>query len=229
MPDYDLTLPDDFDGKVRLFPLPNVVMFPGIIQGLHIHEPRYREMMADAVADDGLITLAVELQGAAGSASRSRLFPLVCIGRIVSHTRLEDGCYNLLLLGLRRARLIAEFTTTRAWRTARVDLVRDSCLASAEEVNALRDRLMETFRSMAAVAGIDLEPFNSVDPRQVPLGLLADTIAYTSSLPLADMLTVLETIDVAARAERVVGLIEAKLARGSTAGERGFPPEFSPN
>lgn len=229
MPDYDLTLPDDFDGKVRLFPLPNVVLFPGIIQGLHIFEPRYREMMADAVAHDGLITMAVELRDPAVQPVAPRLFPLVCIGRIVSHTLLDDGRYNLLLLGLRRARLIAEFTTSRAWRTARVDLVRESCSAPPDEISSLRDRLMDAFRTMASGAGIDLEPFNNVDPRQIPLGMLADTIAYTSSLPLKDMLTVLETIDVAVRADRVIQLVRAKLAGSQMDHDRGFPPEFSPN
>ena len=33
-----------------LFPLPNVVLFPNVFLPLHIFEPRYREMVADAVA-----------------------------------------------------------------------------------------------------------------------------------------------------------------------------------
>ena len=43
----DLSLPDDFDGTVRLFPLKNVVLFPGVVQAFNIFEPRYREMMQD--------------------------------------------------------------------------------------------------------------------------------------------------------------------------------------
>ena len=41
-----------FDGVARLFPLPNVVLFPYIVQGLHIFEPRYREMTMHALAGD---------------------------------------------------------------------------------------------------------------------------------------------------------------------------------
>jgi len=32
----DPTILENFDGKVRLFPLPNVVLFPRVIQPLHI-------------------------------------------------------------------------------------------------------------------------------------------------------------------------------------------------
>ena len=55
----DLTLPHNFENKVRLFPLPNLVLFPGVMQGLHVFEPRYRQLMDDALAADHLITMAV--------------------------------------------------------------------------------------------------------------------------------------------------------------------------
>ena len=54
-----LGLPTDFDGIVRLFPLPNLVMFPHVIQALHIFEPRYCEMLSEALESDHLITMAV--------------------------------------------------------------------------------------------------------------------------------------------------------------------------
>ena len=47
----------DFSGTARLFPLPNLVLFPHVVQGLHVFEPRYRQMTADALAADGLIAL----------------------------------------------------------------------------------------------------------------------------------------------------------------------------
>ena len=43
---------ENFSGKVRLFPLPNLVLFPHVMQPLHIFEPRYRDMLEDALADD---------------------------------------------------------------------------------------------------------------------------------------------------------------------------------
>ena len=50
-------LPDDFDGRVRLFPLPELVVFPHAMQPLHIFEPRYCEMLADSLNTDQLIAI----------------------------------------------------------------------------------------------------------------------------------------------------------------------------
>ena len=50
---------EDFSGKVRLFPLPNLVLFPHVMQPLHIFEPRYRDLLEDALAGDRLIAMAV--------------------------------------------------------------------------------------------------------------------------------------------------------------------------
>ena len=52
-------LPHDFSGTVRLFPLPNLVMFPHVVQPLHIFEPRYREMLEDALEHDRLLAMAL--------------------------------------------------------------------------------------------------------------------------------------------------------------------------
>ena len=41
---------DAFSGVARLFPLPNLVMYPHVMQPLHIFEGRYREML-EALAD----------------------------------------------------------------------------------------------------------------------------------------------------------------------------------
>jgi Lon protease-like protein len=48
----DLSSLSDFSGKVRLFPLPNLVLFPHVLQPLHVFEPRYRQLMEDALDDD---------------------------------------------------------------------------------------------------------------------------------------------------------------------------------
>ena len=51
--------PDNFSGFARLFPLPNLIMFPHVMQAMHIFEPRYRSLFEEAVADDKLIALSV--------------------------------------------------------------------------------------------------------------------------------------------------------------------------
>jgi len=55
--------PDQFSGQARIFALPNLVMFPHVMQALHIYETRYRAMLEEALEGDRLIALAVLAPG----------------------------------------------------------------------------------------------------------------------------------------------------------------------
>jgi Lon protease-like protein len=74
---------DQFSGTARLFPLPNLVLFPQVVQGLHIFEPRYRQLMADALDGDGLITLVLLKPGWEEEYDeRPEVEPVGCLGKI---------------------------------------------------------------------------------------------------------------------------------------------------
>src|SRR5271166_4788446 len=106
MSDDDSAL-TDFSGTVRLFPLPNLVLFPHVMQPLHIFEPRYRQLTADALAADRLITLALLRPGwEADYDGKPAIHPVACIGRVVAEQRLDDGRFNILLRGLSRLRVL---------------------------------------------------------------------------------------------------------------------------
>src|SRR4051812_12320348 len=97
----DSFFPDDFSGIVRLFPLPNLVLFPHVAQPLHIFEPRYCALMADALDDDRLIAMALLRPGWEDDYHKQPpIHDMVCLGRIQQEMRLEDGRYNFLLQGL---------------------------------------------------------------------------------------------------------------------------------
>src|ERR1700693_6078222 len=103
----DLAALKNFGGSARLFPLPNVVFFPQVMQPLHIFEPRYRQMTADALAGDRLIALVLPKPGwepdYAGSPS---VHSVACLGKIVADQLVEDGRYNILLRGLGRIQIL---------------------------------------------------------------------------------------------------------------------------
>src|SRR6185436_15395049 len=96
-----------FSGVVRLFPLPNLVLYPHVMQPLHIFESRYREMLEDALAGDKLITMAVLEPGwETDYDSRPPISTHACLGKVVAHHRLPDGRYNVLLMGLHRVEIV---------------------------------------------------------------------------------------------------------------------------
>src|SRR5215831_16552702 len=97
---------DAFDGVTRLFPLPNLVFFPHVVQGLHIFEPRYRQLMADALSTNQLITIVLLKPGWEPDYDGSpAIEPVACLGRITWHEQLPDGRYNLRLRGMARVQI----------------------------------------------------------------------------------------------------------------------------
>src|SRR3954453_8232575 len=103
--------------SVALFPLPGVVLFPRAVLPLHVFEERYKIMMADALRGDRQIAMALLHPGwERDYYSKPAIDPVVCVGRILSHERLPDGKYNLLLQGEARARVVRENNSTTPYR-----------------------------------------------------------------------------------------------------------------
>jgi len=105
---------------IPLFPLPNVVLFPGMALPLHVFEPRYRDMLRDALAGDGVIGMVL-LRGdwQARYYARPEIFRAGAAGRVVRHESLPDGTSDILLAGLREFEVEEEYRD-RSYRYARV-------------------------------------------------------------------------------------------------------------
>src|SRR5262245_32009347 len=118
-----------------LFPLPNVVLFPNVFLPLHIFEPRYREMTADALATDRLIGMALLRPGwERDYEGRPPIYPIGCNGVITHSDRLPDGRYNIVLRGLERFRILEE-DAGRSYRRAIVEPLREPSLAPEDRAH----------------------------------------------------------------------------------------------
>lgn len=217
--------PSDFGGAVRLFPLPNLVLFPGVSQLLHLFEPRYRQMMDEALACDRLIAMAVLAPGWEGDyEGRPRLYPTACLGRVMTHRREADGRYYLLLKGEARVRIESELPPDKLFREARATLLDDIYPeASAAARPALQQRLLDALRRTLPEAPELREPLELLFRKPMTLGLLADVAAYALDLDIEQKVSLLEELDVDRRAAKLLECL------GSACGARGFPPDFSQN
>jgi Lon protease-like protein len=94
---------------VPLFPLPNVVLFPKTPVPLYIFEEKYRTMIRDAVAGDKELVIALLKAGSESSYSNlSAVHSVACLGRIETYEELEDGKYNIVVVGIHRVNIIRE-------------------------------------------------------------------------------------------------------------------------
>ncbi|HWN82074.1 MAG TPA: LON peptidase substrate-binding domain-containing protein [Candidatus Udaeobacter sp.] len=136
-----------------IFPLSDLVVFPGMRVPLHIFEPRYRRLTEDALAGDRRLAIAVLEAGfEADYFASPPIRPLVAACLIESSRRLPDGRFLIVLLGEARGRVVSELPRESCpYRRARIALrpaVRPSPgLASA--VESLRERAAR-FRASAA-------------------------------------------------------------------------------
>jgi len=228
--DDDQTL-DNFTGVVRLFPLPNVVLFPQVIQPLHIFEPRYRQMTADALAGDQLIAPALLQAGwEADYEGRPAIHPVVCIGRIVGDQRLSDGRYNILLRGVSRARLVAEAVTETLYRSAQVELLAEGPAPDADVCQRLHQQLGQVVRGWFPPKGPALQQLLKLLKSELPLGALCDILSFAVPLAIDAKQELLEEVNVEQRALLLLHHLSSREPPKPAATDgRDFPPGFSPN
>jgi Lon protease-like protein len=106
--------------RVPLFPLPGAILFPRSQIPLHIFEPRYREMVRDVIDGAGQIAMIQPLR--LDDDNLAPLYNVGCVGEVVGVEELDDGRYNIVLLGSNRFRLVKEADVDAPYRCAEVDI-----------------------------------------------------------------------------------------------------------
>lgn len=224
---------EEFSGTVRLFPLPNLVLFPHVMQPLHIFEPRYRDLLEEALASDHLVTMATLGPGwETDYEGRPPLFPMACLGRVVVHHQVADGAYNVLVVGLKRVRLLRELPSYKSFREARVEICEDSYPPEqAASTPALQRKLRNAFLEILPQLPQAQEQLDQLLGRDVSLGALTDIISYMLDIELTKKETLLVETNVHRRTELLLEYLSAVAADDSpgTAGVLEFPPAFSTN
>ena len=203
-------------GALKIFPLPEVVVFPGTPAPFHVFEPRYRAMTEAALAGDRLMAVATLSDPARSGEPRAPLFPVAGACFIEAHERLPDGRFNILLRGVARVRLVEELLSTGLpYREFRVEVLEDvyppgGPPALAARVSTAEHCVLELARRSEADSGTrDLA--EAVARMRVP-GRLADAVAAALVEDTAVRLALLEEVDVGRRLDRVVDEVAALLA-----------------
>ena len=226
-------LPEDLDettrpNQLRLFPIGGLVMFPGLVQGLHVFEPRYRALTAACLEESGMFALPIPI--AAGSNDRPELFPVACAVRIVRHHRLPDGRYDLTVVGLQRVRLVKELDEVDGYRIAEVEWLEESHPQDAVHIAWVRRELLDMFRRLLAHSSSQAAEVTRQLERAATLAVLVDLISFVIPFPLAWKLELLEELDVLHRARKLL-VFHSRLAKeaGETTEVEPAVPGFSVN
>jgi Lon protease-like protein len=106
--------------RLPIFPLPGAILFPRSQLPLHIFEPRYREMVRDAIDGSGRIGMIQPQR--LDDDNKAPLYAVGCVGEIVGIEELDDGRFNIVLLGSNRFKFIQDVELDAAYRCAEVDI-----------------------------------------------------------------------------------------------------------
>jgi uncharacterized protein len=190
-----------------IFPLPNVVLFPQVFLPLHIFEPRYREMVADALEGDRLIGMVLLRPGWEGTyEGRPPVYPIGCAGVITNHARLSDGRYNIVLRGVEKFRITSE-DHSRSYRVARIERMHEPLdEREREEIHAARGRLESLLVPPASGRGADTRLPPSMNDED-----LVNTLAQYMEFDPVEKQALLEREGPLARCRSLIELLEMKL------------------
>ncbi len=188
--------------EIPLFPLPETTLFPRVSRPLLIYEPRYREMIADALKGNKIIGMVRLRPGFEKDyEGRPPIYAVGCAGRIEKYEQLPDGRYVILLQGLTAFRVLSE-NPRKPYRLGRVEAVPDR-LAEQERLplSEVRNRLSSVL--------VKVLPFG-VDPPDASLEDDEFINVVAQNLPMSedDRQDLLERSSVLARARALIDRLD---------------------
>ena len=147
----------DLPQVIPVFPLPGAILLPRGQLPLNIFEPRYLNMIDDAMAGDRIIGM---IQPRPGARAQPGLSPVGCAGRITSFAETSDGRYLITLAGCARFRLGSELPTQTPYRQIRADFApfeADLAPPPVDDVGLDRDTLLDALRAYLETRGLDID------------------------------------------------------------------------
>jgi Lon protease-like protein len=193
--------------RLPIFPLPGAILFPRSQLPLHIFEPRYRDMVRDAI--DGSNRIGMIQPHRLDDDNRAPLYNVGCVGEIVGIEELDDGRFNIVLLGSNRFRFMQEVEAEAAYRCAEVDIAafdddEPSALSLAQRAEVEREA-----RRLGDAMGlaVDWDAVSRLDDE-----MLVNAIAQVAPFDVGAKQALLEQARLDERADLLVQLMQFQRA-----------------
>ncbi|HEX7184009.1 MAG TPA: LON peptidase substrate-binding domain-containing protein [Thermoanaerobaculia bacterium] len=154
----------DLPSVIPVFPLTGSLLLPGILLPLNIFEPRYRNMVADALEAGmhiGMIQPLIPQQdnwpALEPPAENPEIYTVGCVGHIDQCKPQPDGRYEIVLRGISRFRIHEELALQRGYRRAAVDYGEFSRDLNEPAVSIDPSRILKALRGFGEAQGLELD------------------------------------------------------------------------
>jgi len=205
MSSFGYRKPADLPQTIALFPLSNALLFPRTVLSLNVFEPRYLNMVDDALAGDRLIGM---IQPAAGEENNPT--PALCgtgtVGRVTMFSETEDGRYLITLTGVSRFTFEREIKAGAPYRQALVsydDFANDFIVSSGAAID--RPALVRSLKGYAALHGFQVD-WNAVE--QAPTEIIVNMAAQLCPFDAMAKQALLEAQTLEDRCRTLIALLE---------------------
>ena len=160
-----------------IFPLPNVVLFPGALLPLRVFEPRYRELVREVLAGRKLMGIVRLKPGFEEDyEGRPPVFDVCGVGSVIDSVEHGDGRYDITLRGLARARIIEELPPKRAFREVQVEELTDG-FSDAAVTSAWQRKLISLWATLAPHLPESVRDLRALTRGAEGAGAYADRVA----------------------------------------------------
>ena len=203
----------DLPDTIPFFPLPGALLLPRARLPLHIFEPRYLQMLDDALKTKHRLIGMIQPREVPGAAEK-RLHAIGCAGRLTGFSETEDGRYMVTLSGISRFRVLQEVQGFTPYRRCQVDWApfardlggaeSDAGFKRAEFMAGLKRffEAMDLSTDWGSLKGADEE-------------LLINSLSMLCPFAPEDKQALLEAPSLTTRRETLVTLIEFALRGGN--------------
>lgn len=200
-------------GAVPLFPLPNVVLFPGQALPLHIFEERYKLMTRHVLeSEERLLGMALYQEGWEKAMEFPPVYDVACVGRVGEVERLPDGRFNLILHGLVRAEVQA-YEQRSPFRIADIKPLYSTAPADADFEEPLTRLAVAIERVLPLVSrGLTWQQIQPVLAQLPDAGAVSDFVGAYLPVDVHVRQELLETLDVELRLNRILELLQGLLS-----------------
>ena len=196
---------------VPLFPLPSVVLFPKTPIPLYIFEERYRTMIREALEGDRELVIALlRTEPESGYADASSVHEIACLGKIETHEELEDGKYNIVVIGIQRVRILREVQHS-PYRLVEVEIIEEVPYDEhSEGIVNRQNQLSSLFAKFAELAaGVKQRTLDFMP--QLDFESLVNMVAMTLNLSIEQKQALLEINAAPLRCDELIPLLRQQI------------------
>jgi Lon protease-like protein len=200
---------DDLPKVIPVFPLDGALLLPGGRLPLNIFEPRYLNMIDDAMAGDRMIGMVQTRPG--GSAEHPNLAPVGCAGRITSFAETGDGRYIITLTGVCRFQPGDELPLQAPYRQVMARFEPYESDLTELDAEGLLDRTMffDVLQAYLDKRGLDIDWEAA---KAAPPDALINSLAIGLPFEAAEKQALLEAYSLEDRRDTLIALLEIDAA-----------------